>query len=141
MRRPTTTKVSQVALQSGDVPSFAICPQPSVNVAALVDLIGFNRSMFDQSTICKMGGCAGLDYFGYFVEENQMDSKGVEHFFTDLKFSAYHVIADIAVQLTNSSTISINHIKNTRYMQPLYEMGDCPVFKVPQGLGTTSKIA
>ena len=139
--RPTATKVSQVALQSGDVPSFAICPQPSVNVTAVENLIGFNMSAFEQTLICKWGGCAGLDYFGHLVEENRMNSKGVRKLYNALKFSASDVINDVVVQLTNSSMRSISKLKNIRYMQPLFELGDCPVFKVPQHLGTTSKIA
>ena len=141
LSRPTATKVSKVNLQSGDVPSFAICPQPSVNVTSVEHLIGINMSAIHQTLICKMGGCAGLDYFGHLVEENRMNSKGVRKLYNALKFSASDVILDVSVQLTNSSMRSISKLKNLRYMQPLYELGDCPVFKVPQHLGTTSKIA
>ena len=129
-----------MSLQSGDVPSFAICPHPSVNVSALEKLEGFEMDVFDQIKICKMEGCASLDNFGRFVEENKKDSKGVRALYNDLKFTASEVVQDVLVQLTNSSIISVQNLSNTRYMLPLYEMGDCPVFKVPGGLGDTSKI-
>ena len=129
-----------MSLQSGDVPSFAICPHPSVNVSALEKLEGFEMDVFDQIKICKMEGCASLDNFGRFVEENKKDSKGVRALYNDLKFTASEVVQDVLVQLTNSSTISVQNLSNTRYMLPLYEMGDCPVFTVPSGLGDTSKI-
>ena len=140
VKRPTTTKVSQVSLQSDDVPSFAICPQPSVNVNVLKHLIGFNVSVLDQSTICKMDGCDGLNIFGGFVEANQTESQMIGKFYEDLKFSGFNVIHDVMVQLTNSRIVSIQDENSTAYMQPLYEMGDCPVFTVPSGLGDTSKI-
>ena len=138
--RPTTTKVSQVPLQSGDVPSFAICPHPSVNVSAVEKLDGFNMTLFNQIQICKMKGCDSLDNFGRVVEENKMDSKRVKKLYDDLKFTAFEVVQDVVVQLKNSSMISVLKLVNTRYMLPLYEMGDCPVFKVPAGLGDTAKI-
>ena len=97
-------------------------------------------SAFYQTARCKMSGCAGLDYFGRLVEEHKKDSKGVRELFHDLNFHAFDVIDDVMVQMTNSSTISILNENNTEYMHPLYEMGDCPVFEVPEGLGATSKI-
>ena len=96
--------------------------------------------VFDQIKICKMEGCASLDNFGRFVEENKKDSKGVRALYNDLKFTASEVVQGVLVQLTNSRTISMQNLADTRYMLPLYEMGDCPVFKVPDGLGDTSKI-
>ena len=87
-----------------------------------------------------MTGCAGLDYFGRLVEEHEKDSEGVRQLYNDLKISPFDVIYDVMVQLTDSSMISILNENNTAYMHPLYEMGDCPVFKVPEGLGDTSKI-
>ena len=140
--RPTTTKVSQQeSLQSGDLPNFAICPQPSVNVSALQKLdFGFNMTLFNQTKICKKEGCDSLDNFGSFVELNKMDSNGVREHYNDLKFTASEVVEDVLVQLKNSSEISIKTLDNIRYMLPLYEMGDCPVFKVPDGFGSTSRI-
>ena len=129
-----------MSLQSGDVPSFAICPHPSVNVSALEKLAGFDRDVFNQIKICKMEGCASLDNFGRFVEESEKDSNGVRALYNEMKFTASEVVHDVLVQLTNSSIISIQELANTRYMLPLYELGDCPVFKVPEGLGDTSKI-
>ena len=140
LNRPTTTKESEVPLQSGDVPSFAICPHPSVNISALEKLDSFNRTLFNQAEICKMKGCDSLENFGRFVEENKMESQRVEQFYNELKFTASEVVQDVLVQLTNSSIISVLKLDNTRYMLPLYEMGDCPVFKVPDGLGDTAKI-
>ena len=140
LKRLTTTKVSQVRLQSGDVPSFAVCPHPSVNVSALEKLDGFNMTLFNQTRICKMKGCDSLDNFGRFVEKNKMESERGEQLYNDLKFTAFEVVEDVVVQLTNSSMISVLKLGNTRYMLPLYEMGDCPVFKVPGGLGDTAKI-
>ena len=87
-----------------------------------------------------MFGCAGLDYFGGLVEENKKDSNGVRQLYNDLKFFSSEVIHDVMVQLSNSNWISIHSRNNIAYMQPLYEMGDCPVFKVPDDLGDTSKI-
>ena len=75
LKQPTTTKVSQVSLQSDDVPSFAICPQPSVNVNVLKHLIGFNVSVFHQSTICKMDGCDGLDFSGDLLRQTKWKAK------------------------------------------------------------------
>ena len=138
--RPTTTKVTQETLQSGDVPNFAICPHPSVNVSALTKLNGFNMTVFKQIAKCKMEGCDSLVNFGRFVEENKKDSKGVKQLYEDLKFTAFEVVQDVLVQLTNSTIISVREWANTRYMLPLYEMGDCPVFKVPDGLGDTAKV-
>ena len=140
LNRPTTTKVSQVPLQSGDVPRFAICPHPSVNVSALENLDGFSMTLFNQTKICKMKGCDSLENFGKFVEENQKDSNGVKKLYNDMKFTASEVVQDVFVHLTNGSIISVPILVNTRYMLPLYEMGDCPVFKVPDGLGDTAKI-
>ena len=57
-----------------------------------------------------------------------------------MKFNASEVVEKVLVQLTNGSTIPVPILRNTRYMLPLYEMGDCPVFKVPDGLGDTAKI-
>ena len=96
--------------------------------------------VFNQTKICKMEGCASLDNFGKLVEEHKKDSKGVRALYNDLKFTASEVVQDVLVQLTNSRTMSMQNLSNTRYMLPLYEMGDCPVFKVPDGLGDTSKI-
>ena len=129
-----------MSLQSGDVPSFAICPHPSVNVSALERLDRFDMNVFNQTKICKMEGCASLDNFGKLVEEHKKDSKGVRALYNDLKFTASEVVQGVLVQLTNSRTISMQNLADTRYMLPLYEMGDCPVFKVPDGLGDTSKI-
>ena len=78
--------------------------------------------------------------FGSFVELNKMDSNGVREHYNDLKFTASEVVEDVLVQLKNSSEISIKTLDNIRYMLPLYEMGDCPVFKVPDGFGSTSRI-
>ena len=140
LNRPTTTKVTQVPLQSGDLPSFAICPHPSVNVSALEKLDVFSMTLFNQTKICKINGCNSLDNFGRIVEENKKDSKGVKTLYKDMKFTASEVVQKVFVQLTNGSTISVPVLVNTRYMLPLYEMGDCPVFKVPDGLGNTAKI-
>ena len=140
LKRPTTTKVTQVPLQSGDVPRFAICPHPSVNESALEQLDVFNMTLFNQSKICKINGCDSLDTFGRIVEENEKDSEGVKKLYKDMKFNASEVVEKVLVQLTNGSNISVPILRNTRYMLPLYEMGDCPVFKVPDGLGDTAKI-
>ena len=134
-------KVTQEVLQSGDLPNFAICPQPSVNVSALRKLKNnFNETFFNQTRICKMKGCNSLTNFGQFVEKTTMNSNMVKEFYEDLKFSAHEVVDNVLVQLTNSTEISILNPADTKYMLPLYEMGDCPVFKVPEGLGATSRI-
>ena len=132
--------MSQVALQSADVPNFVVCPNPSVNVSMLDKLDGFNMTLFNQAKICKNDGCDSLENFGRFVEESNKDSEGVRKLYNDLKFTASEVVQDVLVQLTNSSIISVGKLANTRYMLPFYEMGDCPVFKVPDGLGDTAKI-
>ena len=133
-------QVSQVPLQSGDLPRFAICPQPSLNVSALENLTGFNRTKFDQTAICNIGGCQSLDTFGHFVEENAMNSQQVDEFYNLLKFTASEVVHSARVQLQNSDQVFIDITDNAEYMLPLYEMGDCPVYSVPEGLGDTSKI-
>ena len=135
-------QVSQVPLQSGDLPRFAICPQPSLNVSALQNLTGFSRALFNQTAICKIDGCQSLDTFGHFVEENGMDSKEVDEFYNDLKFTASEVVHSLTVQLQNSEkvAIDIDNMDNAKYMLPLYEMGDCPVYRIPEGLGDASKI-
>ena len=140
IQRPTTTKVSQVPLQSGDLPRFAICPQPSLNVSALQNLTGFNRTSFDQTSICKIDGCKSLDTFGHFVEENGMDSREVDEFYNDLNLRASEVVHSVTVHLQNSDQIAIDDMDGAEYMLPLYEMGDCPVYRIPEGLGDASKI-
>ena len=127
-------------LQSDDVPRFAICPHPSVNKSALAKFETFNEALFNQTKICKMTGCDSLDNFGRYVEENKKDSNGVRTLYRDMKFTAKEVVKDLQVQLTNSSIRSVPILGNSKYMLPLYEMGDCPVFKVPDGLGDTGKI-
>ena len=87
-----------------------------------------------------MKGCNSLTNFGQFVEKTMMNSDMVKEFYEDLKFSAHEVVDNVLVQLTNSTEISILNPADTKYMLPLYEMGDCPVFKVPEGLGATSRI-
>ena len=71
-----------------------------------------------------------------------MDSKEVDEFYNDLKFTASEVVHSLTIQLQNSEkvAIDIDNMDNAKYMLPLYEMGDCPVFKVPAGLGDTAKI-
>ena len=135
-----TTKVSQVPLQSGDLPRFAICPQPSLNVSALENLTGFNKTKFDETAICSIDGCQSLDTFGHFVQENGMDSQKVDEFYNLLKFEASEVVHSVMVQLQNADRVFINITDSAEYMLPLYEMGDCPVYRVPEGLGDTSKI-
>ena len=81
-----------------------------------------------------------MENFGRFVEESNKDSEGVRKLYNDMKLTASEVVQDVLVQLTNSSIISVREWANTRYMLPFYEMGDCPVFKVPDGLGDTAKI-
>ena len=85
-------QVSQVPLQSDDLPRFAICPQPSVNISALQNLTGFDRISFNQTSICQTEGCKSLDTFGHFVEENGMESKEVDQFYNYLKFTASEVV-------------------------------------------------
>ena len=46
----------------------------------------------------------------------------------------------MTVQLQNSEKVAIDEMDNAKYMLPLYEMGDCPVYKIPEGLGDASKI-
>ena len=134
--------MSQVPLQSEDLPRFAICPQPSLNVSAIENLDGFDKNRFDQIAKCKMDGCQSLDFFGHFVEENKMDPGRVDEFYNDLKLTATEVVHSVAIQAANSDQmIIVGHDEDSaRYMLPLYEMGDCPVFKIPEGLGLTSRI-
>ena len=109
-------QVSQVPLQSDDLPSFAICPQPSVNISALQNLTGFDRIAFNQTSICQMEGCKSLDTFGHFVEENGMESKEVDQFYNYLKFTASEVVHSVTVQLQNSEKVAINEMDNAKYM-------------------------
>ena len=127
-------------LQSGDLPTFAICPQPSLNVSALQNLTGFNRDVFNQTAICEIDGCRSLDTFGHFVEENAMDSQKVDQFYNLLKFTASEVVHSVKVHLQNGEQVVIDDMDNAKYMLPLYEMGDCPVYRIPEGLSDASKI-
>ena len=115
-----------------------------MNKSALAKLDGLDptvfESNFDQAKICKMKGCDSLDNFGTYVHESKKDSNGVRKLYKDMKFTANEVVHDLQVQLTNSSIISVPILANSKYMLPLYEMGDCPVFKVSDGLGDTGKI-
>ena len=83
-----------------------------------------------------------MDFFGHFVEENNMTSGNADDFYNDLKLTATEVVHKVAIQAANSDQlIIVRHDEdNARYMLPLYEMGDCPVFKIPEGLGLTSRI-
>ena len=46
----------------------------------------------------------------------------------------------MVVRRQNSDEMPRDIVDNTKYRFPLYEMGDCPVFRVPEGLRETSKI-
>ena len=83
-----------------------------------------------------------MDFFGHFVEENNMTSGNVDDFYNDLKLTATEVVHRVAIQAANSDQLKIaRHDEDSaRYMLPLYEMGDCPVFRIPEGLGQTSRI-
>ena len=83
-----------------------------------------------------------MDFFGHFVEENKMNSGRVDDFYNDLKLTASEVVHKVAIQVANSDQLKIarHDEDNARYMLPLYEMGDCPVFRIPEGLGQTSRI-
>ena len=83
-----------------------------------------------------------MDFFGHFVEENNMTSERVDDFYNDLKLTATEVVHRVAIQAANSDQMKIvRHDEDSaRYMLPLYEMGDCPVFRIPENLGETSKI-
>ena len=71
-----------------------------------------------------------------------MGSKEVDEFYNDLKFTASEVVHSLTIQLQNSEkvAIDIDNKDNAKYMLPLYEMGDCPVYRIPEGLGDASKI-
>ena len=69
-----------------------------------------------------------------------MNSKEVAEFYNELKFTASEVVHSVNVQLQNSEQVPIDHMDNAKYMLPLYEMGDCPVYRIPEGLGDASKI-
>ena len=69
-----------------------------------------------------------------------MGSKEVDEFYNDLKFTASEVVHSVTVQLQNSEQVPIDDMDNAKYMLPLYEMGDCPVYRIPEGLGDASKI-
>ena len=69
-----------------------------------------------------------------------MDSQKVDEFYNLLKFEASEVVHSVMVQLQNADRVFINITDSAEYMLPLYEMGDCPVYSVPEGLGDTSKI-
>ena len=83
-----------------------------------------------------------MDFFGHFVEENNMNSGRVDEFYNDLKLTATEVVHRVAIQAANSDQMkTIRHDEDSaRYMLPLYEMGDCPVFRIPENLGETSRI-
>ena len=83
-----------------------------------------------------------MDFFGHFVEENKMTSRRVDDFYNDLKLTATEVVHRVAIQVANSDQMKIvRHDEDSaRYMLPLYEMGDCPVFRIPENLGETSRI-
>ena len=83
-----------------------------------------------------------MDFFGHFVEENNMTSGRVDEFYNDLKLTATEVVHRVAIQAANSDQMKIvRHDEDSaRYMLPLYEMGDCPVFRIPKNLGETSRI-
>ena len=83
-----------------------------------------------------------MDFFGHFVEENNMTSGNVDDFYNDLKLTATEVVHRVAIQAANSDQMKIvRHDEDSaRYMLPLYEMGDCPVFRIPENLGETSRI-
>ena len=83
-----------------------------------------------------------MDFFGHFVEENNMNSRRVDDFYNDLKLTATEVVHRVAIQAANSDQMKIvRHDEDSaRYMLPLYEMGDCPVFRIPENLGETSRI-
>ena len=69
-----------------------------------------------------------------------MDSKSVDQFYNYLKFTASEVVHSVTVQLQNSKHVAIDDMDIAKYMLPLYEMGDCPVYRIPEGLGDASKI-
>ena len=71
-----------------------------------------------------------------------MNSRRVDEFYNDLKLTATEVVHRVAIQAANSDQMKIvRHDEDSaRYMLPLYEMGDCPVFRIPENLGETSKI-
>ena len=80
-------------------------------------------------------------FFGQFAEENNMDSNRVGEFYNDLKLTASEVVhSAMVVRRQNSDEMPRDIVDNTKYRFPLYEMGDCPVFRVPEGLRETSKI-
>ena len=83
-----------------------------------------------------------MDFFGHFVEENKMNSGRVDDFYNDLKLTASEVVHKVAIQVANSDQLKIarHDEDNARYMLPLYEMGDCPVFRIPENLGETLRI-
>ena len=83
-----------------------------------------------------------MDFFGHFVEENKMTSRRVDDFYNDLKLTATEVVHRVAIQAANSDQMKIvRHDEDSAsYMLPLYEMGDCPVFRIPENLGETSRI-
>ena len=71
-----------------------------------------------------------------------MNSGIVDEFYNDLKLTASEVVHKVAIQAANSDQMKIvRHDEDSaRYMLPLYEMGDCPVFRIPENLGETSRI-
>ena len=69
-----------------------------------------------------------------------MDSKKVDQFYNLLKFTASEVVHSVTVKLQNGEQVVIDDMDNAKYMLPLYEMGDCPVYRIPEGLGDASKI-
>jgi hypothetical protein len=86
---PTGSQVSQADILSQDIPSFAICPQPTLNLSAIKDLEGFSQ---DKLIICQdplsKSNCSFMETFGSVIKAFNINSSQVEVFYKDLKLNS-----------------------------------------------------
>ena len=125
---PTGSAVSQAALLSQDIPLIAICPQPSLNTTALNRL---SDGEVEPGHFCTNGACNFLDIFGHLVESKNMNSSHVGTLYEGLRLTFREVVVSATAKLLNGSFVKLTR---ETYTLPLNELGDCPVFSVPDGL-------
>ena len=125
---PTGSTVSQEGLLSQDIPLIAICPQPSLNTTALNKL---SSGSVGPADFCTNGACNFLDIFGNLVESKNFNTSQVETLYEALRLTAPEVVLSAYAKLLNGSFVKLTR---ETYNLPLNELGDCPVFTVPDGL-------